>query len=672
MKFESLDFLARAQVYLDLSGGARLKFSRFLKKTLRIFLTSLIYLLFFWLLDLLVRLTTKQELPALAAFLTFLMAVYSHEYISFGLVRRFIDKNFYNRLFVVSEALERFNKELNSTLDYQILITVIIGFLKNTFVSEKWAFYLRRDEYYELTAGNLMNVKLPESITVGKKSRLNHLLKNQVGFYPLSKLKQKYRFKEHALNELFNSPHFYYFVPLRSVSEKEGFLFFDDKIGYFLAFRGIKKILIHNLWKMADVIENARLYSEVKRKSLQNRLLLEIGLKISSSLNVNEVLETIIDSVKRLVSYNAAGIFLVDREEKVLRRMVTRGYDTQLLDKIPVKINLGISGKVIRSKKSIIINNVQKESSYYTVRRETHSQLTLPMLIADEVIGIMVLESDMINHFTRSDLELLMTFASQASLAIDNAQLFEGYMQKEQLENQLIVASKVQQALLPGRPPKFPGIQIATLSLSSQIVGGDMFDFFRFNKNELGISIGDVSGKGAPGGILMAALYAGFRSLLKEIYPVVEIVARLNNFMTEATAEGYYATFFFGILDRTSKQFTYTNAGHNPPVLVRKNKTIRFLKTGGIVLGFLGDQEYKQETLQLESGDYVVFYTDGVTEVKNSQGKEFGEDRLVSFIRENYGHTPVELKNDLIKRLRTFSAQPEFEDDVTLIILYVD
>ncbi|MFZ0392116.1 MAG: GAF domain-containing SpoIIE family protein phosphatase, partial [Calditrichia bacterium] len=465
---------------------------------------------------------------------------------------------------------------------------------------------------------------------------------------------------------------FSYFFMLRSYNGCTGFLLFDRSINYHLHFRELKRFILRIFKKTADVFENAQLYSEVKRKSLQNNLLLEVGKKISSSLNVNEVLNKIIDSVKRLVSYDAAGIFLVDKQNNRLRRMATQGYDPHVLDKLALKLNVGIYGRVIQTKQTSNITDVSRDSSYYAVRKSTRSQLTVPLLDGEEVIGIMALESDKLNHYTPYDIELLMTFAGQAVIAIENAQLYEESLQKKRLESELVVASKVQQALLPERPPGIPGLQISSLNIPSLIVGGDFFDVVKLDDQTLGVAIGDVSGKGAPAAILMAMLFAGFKSLLKSIYPVVEVVARLNNLLTETTAQGYFATFFFGIIDPVKKTMTYTNAGHNPPILLRKDKSVLRLEKGGIVLGFLSDQEYIQETVALESGDYLICFTDGITEVKDRRGQELGDKGLIKLLKNNYHKKPAELQQVILHHIREFNGQEDLADDVTLLLTYIE
>ncbi len=645
---------------------------RWFKKFLRIFITFLIYLGFFGSLTYLLGLTNNQHSTVWAAVITIFFISLFHDQITYDLVRSFIDRNFYREIFDITNDLKKFNQELNATLDSQLLVAKIVQFLQNTFGRFSWAFYLRREDYYDLISCNRVNTTLPVNLELHDPQEQRKLLELDVQFYPVAQLIERGQLGKKLSQLLGDLPHWYFIVPLNSFKDQEGFLLFGKEVGTILHFRSFRDYFVHILSKMADVIENARLYSEVKRKSLQNHLLWQTSLQITSSLNLNEVLSSILDAVKKLVDYDAAGIFLIDRKHNLLRRMATRGYDKKLLDKIQVKLNLGISGEVIRSRKPIIINDVSKNPNYYAIRQETRSQLTIPLLSGGKPIGVMVLESDHLNHFTHTDLEMLLNFATQATIAINNAQLYEDSLQKKRLESDLIVASKVQQALLPTRPPKFPGLQIATLNIPSRFVGGDYFDVFRIKENQLGISIGDVSGKGAPGAILMAALYAGFKSLLKEIYPVVEVVARLNNFLTETTTQGYYATFFFGIYEHPDKILTYTNAGHNPPILYRQDGSIKKLTTGGIVLGFLSDQEYHQEQVQLQSGDYLIFYTDGVTEVKNSRGEEFGEKRLVNFMKKHYGKHPREIKNLLLEEIKKFSREKDFPDDITLIIVLVE
>ncbi|MFQ5584716.1 MAG: SpoIIE family protein phosphatase [Calditrichia bacterium] len=415
------------------------------------------------------------------------------------------------------------------------------------------------------------------------------------------------------------------------------------------------------------MVERTRKFN---KQSLETALLLEITKKITSTLNSAEVLESIVDSLSQLVTYDAAAIFLVDDKKNTLQHMVTRGYDPEFLDRVPIKIDQGISGHVIRTKKALITPDVSKSRYYFPVKEDIKSQITIPLFSGENVIGVLVLESKEWNHFKQSDLKRLTTFASLASIAIDNAKLYEDSLRKKRLESDLLVASKIQKALLPRRPPCIPGIQIEALNIPSQIVGGDLYDVFRSNQDKLGVAIGDVSGKGAPAAILMAVVYAGFKSLLKEIYQVSEVIARLNNLLEEATTPGYFATFFFGMIEPQKNKLYYCNAGHNPPVLLKSNKRVSYLETGGTVLGFLPNQIYTQAAVEFASGDYLILYTDGITEIKNREGEEFGEDRLEKLLLKNYGAPPREMRKTILQSIQSFAGTMDFQDDVTMLIIY--
>ncbi len=647
------------------------KFRPNFKRFIRVVLTSLLYTLFILIWYYLLVFLFNIDYPFLAFFLVLIAVLFFHDQLTWR-IRNFIDKKFYRRIFAVTQSLNRFNIELNSTLDFQLIIKKFTYFMKETFADHSWVFYYCWGQDYEMFASHQVNDSLPQLIQLPGDRVLNEIFNDEIDFFSINKLLESDIRLKQAMNRFPGTDNLAYFFPLKSYKGYLGFLLLDRKFRYYLHYHSLNKLIRRVFKKTADVLENDFLYSEVERKSLQNLLLVEIGKKISSSLDLNEVLGTIIDSVTQLVSYDAGGIFLVDQEDNILRRMITRGYDKNLLAKLSLKLDKGIYGWVIRNKQPSIINDVGKDPNYYQVRKETQSQLTVPLTNGDTVLGVMALESDKINHFTPADRELLMTFASQAVIAIENAELFEASLQKKRLESELIIASKVQKALLPERPPDFPGLKISFLNIPSQIVGGDFYDVFKLDDGKLAIAIGDVSGKGAPASILMAMLYAGFRSLLKVIYPVVEVVARLNNLLTDTTAEGYFATFFFGIYDKNSGEYTYTNAGHNAPILLRGDDSVERLEKGGVVLGFLNNQEYHQEKVLLRSGDYLVLFTDGVTEVKNSEGEEFGEERLVDFIRDNRDKKPHRMRTLLFEEIRKFSSQAELEDDATLVIVYVE
>ena len=200
-------------------------------------------------------------------------------------------------------------------------------------------------------------------------------------------------------------------------------------------------------------------------------------------------------------------------------------------------------------------------------------------------------------------------------------------------------------------------------------LGGDLYDIKMIDENRLGVAIGDASGKGIPGAILMSALYAAFKTGSRKSLEVNEIIGKLNNSVVDLTQSDKYATFFYGILNISSGIFEYTNAGHNHPYLVRISGKVEELGTGGTVLGFFKEIEYKMDKVKLEVGDRIVLFTDGVTECMNEKDEEFGEKRLLDILIRNVEISSKKLEEKIINSLRKFAGEREFSDDVTLVTI---
>lgn len=245
---------------------------------------------------------------------------------------------------------------------------------------------------------------------------------------------------------------------------------------------------------------------------------------------------------------------------------------------------------------------------------------------------------------------------------------------RERLESELETARKIQKRLLPHEIPIFPGFEIAGTSLPSQQVGGDYFDFLDMGTGQMGIAIADVSGKGIPAALLMANLQASLHAQAVKPGKVAEVAFRMNNMLVRSTDSHMFATFFYGILDRNKSIFTSTNAGHNPPILFRTNGKIERLEAGGLLLGFLPDQQYMQQSVTLEPGDVVVLYTDGVTEAvcpsfEMSADGLFGEKRLIEIVRNSTAMSAREIQSAILKAISSHTANAPQYDDITLVII---
>jgi serine phosphatase RsbU (regulator of sigma subunit) len=242
------------------------------------------------------------------------------------------------------------------------------------------------------------------------------------------------------------------------------------------------------------------------------------------------------------------------------------------------------------------------------------------------------------------------------------------------LESELVTARKIQEKLLPHEMPQLAGFEIAGTSIPSKQVGGDYFDFLDLGKGRLGIAIADVSGKGIPAALLMANLQASLHAQALETEMVVEVAIRINNLLVNSTDSNMFATFFYGLLDRNLSTFISTNAGHNPPILLRTDKNIERLTEGGLVLGFLPDQKYAQQTTTLKPGDILVLFTDGITEARTPDKESvedmlFGEDRLVRVIRENASVSAREIQAAILQAVSVHTKNTPQGDDITLVVI---
>jgi len=435
----------------------------------------------------------------------------------------------------------------------------------------------------------------------------------------------------------------------------------DRKTLEFLGFLGLQ---------VSVSIENARLYRQIQRESLEKTLLLEVAKKISSSIELEEVLNLIIDSVRQVIPYDAAGIFLTDKKGNI-HPEILRGYDAEAVKRADLKVGRGLIGVVAKSGRGLIINNVLKEKRYIIARKETRSELIAPLYWRRKIIGVVNIESDKENAFVESDLSLLEALAGHAAIAIENARLHQRLMEQQMLEREMRLAREIQKTLLPKRLPRVPGYEFSAVNLPSRLVSGDFYDIARLKKGDVSICIGDVSGKGAPAALMMASLYSAFKSRINENWTVDRLVSRLNRILYEHTLPGKYATFFLGELSPKEKILEFCNAGHNPPILITQTGKVKFLETGGTVLGFVKNPPYQRKKIRLQSGDLLFFYTDGLIEASNPKGEFFEMDLLLDILITKHNLGAYQIRKAILRAVSNFTQKDYLEDDLTLIVVKI-
>jgi sigma-B regulation protein RsbU (phosphoserine phosphatase) len=409
------------------------------------------------------------------------------------------------------------------------------------------------------------------------------------------------------------------------------------------------------------------------------RLLLDITKKISRSLDLQEVLHLVMDTLDSLIPYDAAGIFVLKcamtgankkpGQACVFHTEAVRGYDIEELLDLRLKMGEGIIGTVALTGEPVISPDVRTDPRYVNAREETRSEMVAPIISNEEVIGVFDLESDRLNAYTPDDLQVLLLLASQVAIIIEKVMLHEQLIEKKRLEGQLEVARQVQLELLPADDPKLEGFDICAYNFSTEEVSGDYYDWVSIYEDQIGIVIADVSGKGVPAALLMAFLRASLRAAIHIGYAPHISMAKVNYLLWESIERNQFVTAFYGVLDTSNKTLAYTNAGHNPPLLMDADGTARFIERGGIPLGMFRDTRYYEYYQAIESGQTLVLYTDGVTEAMNEKGEEYGRARLEKTVREGRHLTANDLITFIQKDVLEWTDGRGAGDDMTFFII---
>jgi sigma-B regulation protein RsbU (phosphoserine phosphatase) len=310
-------------------------------------------------------------------------------------------------------------------------------------------------------------------------------------------------------------------------------------------------------------------------------------------------------------------------------------------------------------------------------RRALHhlqSQLLLPLSLNHKLLGILSLGPKQSEApFTKDDLRLLGSVATQTGLALENSRLTAAVAseiaQRERMNRELEIAREVQERLFPQELPQFAGIDYAGSCRPALGVGGDYYDFIALSSGELGIAIGDVSGKGIPAALLMASLRASLRGqTIQPSRDLAQLMANVNRLVYESSTSNRYATFFYAEYDSASRLLRYVNAGHNPPLVFRAGCDVMRLDTGGPVVGLLPGFPYQQGTITLQAGDLLVAFTDGISEAMNAADEEWGEDRLIECVNQA-ALTPADpLMKRIVAAADEFVAGAQQHDDMTIIV----
>jgi len=421
--------------------------------------------------------------------------------------------------------------------------------------------------------------------------------------------------------------------------------------------------------QLAIAVGNARVYSEAMREKVENQLLLELGTKISASLDSNQLLEQILDLVFQVVRYDAAGIYLVDKKTQWITRQAIRGYEADRDEAVRLKVGKGLIGWVATTGRGVIVPDVTTDTRYVNARDETKSEMVAPIRIGSEVIGAFNLESDEQDAYESEDMDLLMAFAAQAAVAIERTRLHEEVLEMRRLEEEVTIGQRIQRSFLPDRNPEIRHFDIAGANFSSDLVGGDYYDFIRIAENQLGIVVGDVSGKGIAAALIMAMFRASLIAEIRNNYSIRTIISKVNRLLWESVEADRFVTAMYGVLDIEARRYTYVNAGHNPALLCRAGGDhFDQLDATGPLLGTFDSATYKERMVEIRPGDVLVLYTDGVTEAMDPAYDLFGEERLREVIRARRGEPAAIVLRAIWDAVKAHRQGP-LDDDMTIVVV---
>jgi len=424
--------------------------------------------------------------------------------------------------------------------------------------------------------------------------------------------------------------------------------------------------------RIAVGIENARLYTKVSRQARQLTLLTEISRELTSILNVDELLKRIADLVTRIIDYQMFSILLLDPSGKVLTHRFSLRFKENVQLKHEIPLGRGLVGYAAQHKQAVLAPDVAKDPRYIEANPETRSELAIPLIYKDKVIGVLDIEHTRRNYFNEDHVRTMTTMAAQVAIAIENATLYERIAsQEKRLEQDLALARELQFRLLPQKLPVFKNAEVATRFAPARQIGGDLYDFLKYSGHGMvGIAVGDVSGKGAP-----AALYAGLVSGILRSHAMEEpgaagMLEAVNLSLAERPIDGQYVSMIYAIWDDQQRTLQITNSGLPRPIHCRGGHC-SLVNVVGLPIGLFPHAEYDAVNLQAEPGDAFIFFSDGILDATSSKGEMFGRERLERVADQNLQLGAEALVDKLFKAVSGHAAGVDPFDDQTIVVLKV-
>jgi len=432
-----------------------------------------------------------------------------------------------------------------------------------------------------------------------------------------------------------------------------------------------KRLLTLIASRMAVGIENARLYTRSTRQARTLVLLNEISRELTSILNLDELFKRIAELLSRLIDYQMFSILLLDTAGEKLQHRFSLRFQENIQLKHDITLGQGVVGYAAQHKQAVLVPDVSKDSRYISGNPETRSELAVPLIYKDKVIGVLDLEHTRRGFFSDDHKRTVTTLAAQVAIAVENARLYEQIARQEKrLERDLALARELQFRLLPQSRPELPNLEVAAQFAPARAIGGDLYDFVNYSLSRTAIVVGDVSGKGAP-----AAIYAALVSgILRSHAPVepgpAEMLSAVNFSLGERRIEGQFVSLICALWDDPNRSLQVANSGLPRPLYCHDGR-IEAIEATGLPLGLFDDAEYDELTLQANPGDMFVFFSDGILDARNQAGDMFGRHRVEQVIAKCTDVSASCVVDSLFKAVAEHATGVETFDDQTVVAIRV-
>ncbi len=423
--------------------------------------------------------------------------------------------------------------------------------------------------------------------------------------------------------------------------------------------------------RMAAGIENAQLYTRTTKQARILSMLNEIAQELTSILNLDELLSRIAELVRRLIDYQMFSILLLDASGEMLQHRFSLRFNENVHLKHEIPLGRGIVGAAAQNKEAVLVPDVNKDSRYVQANPETRSELAVPLIYKNKVVGVLDLEHTRRGFFTDDHKRTMTTLAAQIAIALENARLYEEIERQERrLDRDLALARELQGRLLPQTNPKLAHLDVAAKFVPARAIGGDLYDFIPYSMSRLAIVIGDVSGKGAPAAIY-AALVSGILRSHAPIEPSpAEMLSAVNLSLAERRIEAQFVSIIYAVWDDQQRMLTVANSGLPRPIYVHNGKN-ESIEATGLPLGLFDEAEYDEFTFRMKPGDMFVFFSDGILDARNREGELFSRQQVDDVISGCTEQSAACVVESLFKAVAEHSAGVETFDDQTVVAIRV-